>query len=106
MLALIDKATIYTRAALRGRFTVVARSGLRCRLAHVNQRPAATGAERAELAAMRNLIFEPGFHMPEQCQIDINGVKWNPRAGTFGAFSGPTGAILYRKVDVVRATDG
>jgi hypothetical protein len=103
MLGLIDRVDVYTGA----RFTTLARGGLRCRVAHVNVRPAATGMDRAELAALRNLIWEPGYAMPEGAQVrTADGVRWNIIAGTLKALRGPTGAVTYRQCDIKRAVNG
>lgn len=105
MLGLIDTATIYTEDA-NGVFTVVATEGLRCRRAHVNAQPASSGAERADLAAIRDFIWSPDYLMPEHCQIEMDGIRWNVVGGTFKALRGPSGNIVYRQCDVTRAIDG
>ena len=102
MIGLDMVGDVYTETPATGAYTTVERSGLRCRLAHVNQQPAATGADRAELAAIRNLLWEPGYEMPETAQVDVAGVRWNVVPGTFGAYRGPTGAVVYRRCDLVR----
>lgn len=103
MLGLDQVATVYGENASTGAYTDVLRSGLRCRLAHVSTRPAATGGDRAELAAIRNLLWEPDYVLPETAQVEVGGVRWNPVAGTFGAYRGPLGQVVYRRCDVVRA---
>jgi hypothetical protein len=103
MLGLDQTATVYTEGA-GGNHTTVARSGLRCRLAHVNRQPAATSAERAELAALRNMLWEPGYVLPETAQVEVDGVRWNPIPGTFGALRGPSSAVVYRRCDLIRVT--
>jgi len=104
MLGLIDRATVYTPDPTTGRFTVVATSGLRCRLAHVSGEAGASRLERAELAALRNLIWEPGYVMPEEARVLIDGVTYALTPGTYKALRGPSGAITrYRQCDAVRA---
>lgn len=107
MIGLIDTATVYTEDA-NGVFTVVAADGLRCRRAHVNSQPATSGAERADLAAIRNLIWQPDVYLPEHCQIRFSDSPeiWNPVGGSFKALSGPSGALTYRCCDIVRAVNG
>lgn len=105
MIGMKDVAVVYTRNAGTGAFTTVAQADLRCRLAHVNSRQATSSDQRAELEALRNLIWEDTTYvMPEGCQVEVNadGVRWNPIRGTFGAPCGPSGAIAYRRCDVVR----
>lgn len=104
MIGLLDTAVVYTRDAATGAFSTVAQSALACRLAHVNQQPGATGDQRAELAAMRNLLWDPSYVMPELCQVEVNadGVRWQPEKGTFGAFRGPMGTVIYRRCDLRR----
>jgi hypothetical protein len=101
ILGLNATAAVYGRDAVTSRFTTVLRTGLRCRLAHV-PRGGQTGPDRAELAALRVLLWEPGYVMPETAQIEVDGVRWQPVAGTFGALKGPIGAVTYRQADVRR----
>jgi hypothetical protein len=103
VLGLIQTATVYTENPTTGIFDVVAKTGLPCRLAHIDRQPAATAPDRAEFAAMRNMLWEPGYVLPETAQVDVEGVRWNPVAGTFGAMKGPSGAVTYRRCDVRRA---
>lgn len=101
MIGLDQTAIVYTEAPVTGAFTVVAKSGLRCRLAHV--RGGGSQPERAELAALRNMLWEPDYVLPETAQVEVDGIRWNPVPGTFGAMRGPSGTVLYRRCDVVRA---
>lgn len=96
-------ATVYTEGA-GGAFTVVAKVNLGCRLSTISGRGATTTVDRAELLAMRQLFWDPSYDMPECCQIEIDGVRWNPQPGTFVAPTRPIGGIIaYRACDVVRA---
>lgn len=104
MLGLDQVAVVYTVTAATGLYTTVATTGLRCRLAHIDNRPAATAPDRAELAAIRNMLWEPSYVMPEQAQVEVAGIRWNPVPGTFGAFRGPSGAVVYRRCDLVRVS--
>jgi hypothetical protein len=63
-----------------------------------------TVAERAELLALRQLLWEPSYVMPETVQVEVNGdgLRWNVVHGTLGALRGPSGAVMYRRADVVR----
>lgn len=100
---MIDTATVYTEHASTGAYTVVARANLRCRLAHVSRQPAATATDRAELGAMRRLLWEAGYAMPEHARVEIGGVRWSIVAGTLAAYRGPAGTVTHRSADVVRA---
>lgn len=105
MVGMKDTATVYTDTG--SGYTTVARIGLRCRLAHVNIRAAATGFDRTELAGRRRLIWDDtGYVMPADCQVEVNGDgrRWNPVAdNAFGAFDGPLGTPVYRAIDLVVA---
>lgn len=103
MIGLIQVATVFTENPTTGAFDVVAKSDLKCRLAHIDGQPAATAPDRAEFAAMRNMLWEPEYVLPETAQVLVDGVRWNPVAGTFGAMKGPSGAVVYRRADVRRA---
>lgn len=101
MIGLNATATVYGRTTATGTFTTVLKSGLRCRLAHI-PRGDQTAPDRAELAALRVLLWEPAYVLPETAQIEVDGVRWQPVAGTFGALKGPSGAVTYRQADVRR----
>lgn len=105
-------ATVYTRGA-GGTYSTVATTGLQCRLAHISAHPAVSGAQRRELGAMRLLMWDPDYVMPETAQIAVDGVtgpdgvtvaRWNIQAGTLAAMRGPAGTVLYRRADCVRVT--
>lgn len=102
MIGLDQTATIYTEHASTGLYSVVDRSDLACRLVHVDIGGAQSGGARAELAALRSMLFEPDYVMPETAQVEVSGIRWQPVAGTFGAFRGPSGTVEYRRCDVVR----
>lgn len=83
------RATVYTRTANTGPYNVAARTGLACRLDTVNVQPAATGAQRADLAALRTLMWDVDYALPDQgVQIEVTapayyaGQRWNVQAGT------------------------
>jgi hypothetical protein len=81
---------------------VVDRLNLPCRLFHVPRQPAATSAERAELAKLRNLHFDASYTLPEGAQIEVGGQRWNPVAGTEGEVK-PFSAVIQKRVDVIEA---
>jgi hypothetical protein len=94
--------TVYSRTALSGRFDTLVASAIACRPAHVK---GGQGAQvRAENAAIRNLIWDPAYVLPETAQVEIDGVRWKAIPGTFGAYRGPLDTIVYRRCDVVRAS--
>jgi len=95
-------ANVYTASSSTGAFTVLHKQGLRCRLSTVSARGAASAPERAELVATRQLFWQADYVMPERCQVEVDGVRWNPIQGTAVA---PTrgGIVVYRACDIVRA---
>lgn len=102
MIGLDQRANVFTPATVSGRYTVLAKANLACRLLHVNRVPAATASDRDELAARRDLIFDPDYLMPEKCQLDVDGIRWTPQAGTFGAFRDWNGDVIYRRANLIR----
>lgn len=102
ILGLIDTATVYTEGS-SGTFDTSVKTGLHCRLAHISGR-GGNVQDRAELLALRQLLWEPSYVMAETVQIEVNGdgVRWNAVHGTFGALRGPSGAVMYRRADLVR----
>jgi hypothetical protein len=101
-----QSADVYTANVTTGRFNVLQKAGLRCRLLHVNIHPAATSSDRAELAAIRDMIWDPLYSMPEQCQVVVGSTYWQPVAGTFGAFRDWDSVLVYRRAQVVRQQSG
>lgn len=106
MLGLVDTATVYVPGGDRGRFITVAKTGLRCRRTHVDRRGGATGAQRAELGALRNFLWEADYVMPAKAQLEMDGLRWNIISNTIGAPKGPDGTVHHRHCDIVRAIDG
>lgn len=98
-------ATIYGEAASSGRYTQVLKDYLECRLVPVNtMSPQAQG--RAELMAQRDFYWSPAYFMPEHCQIDVEGVRWSPMAGTFQRLRAGDSAALICKCAVIRQQSG
>lgn len=102
---LLDKTCdVYIENPATGALTVVARADLQCRLGIISAQGASSAPERAELVAMRRLVWGPDYVMPERCQVEIDGERWNPLPGSFLAPTWPfTGVVVYRSVDIVRA---
>jgi hypothetical protein len=77
-------AVVYTETASTGKYTTVFLATLACRLVRPKALIAAasTGA-RVELLADKDLWFDPDVTIPEQCRVLIDGVYWQPRAGSF-----------------------
>lgn len=99
---LLDQtATVYARDA-NGAYTVVAASNVAVRLANLSTKSAASGFDRAELAALRRLVWGPEMTFDEHAQIEVNGERWNVVAGTLQQARGPSGELVYQAVDVRR----
>ena len=102
--ALTDVATVRTRAAAGGAFSVVATAALACRLLHVNPDGAATSRDRAEIAATRRLLFDPAYLLPNPCEIEVRGQRWRPTdARTVATYRDMDGTPVYAAVNVVRS---
>jgi hypothetical protein len=75
-----------------------------CRLAHPRTGAGASALDRAELAATRRLIWEPGVAVPEDCEVaGPDGGRWRPVAGTLALLTDWTGAGVYRVCEAVAA---
>ena len=53
--------------------------------------------------AHRRLLWQEDYTMPETAQVEVDGKRWNVLAGTFGKLRGPSGAVVYRRCEVVSA---
>lgn len=101
---LLDKtADVYTEDSTTGAYTTLARADLPCRLGIVSTQGATSAPERAELAAIRRLVWGPDYDMPERVQIEVDGQRYNPMPGSFAAPTWPGGGVVYRSCDLMRA---
>jgi hypothetical protein len=97
----IDQAIVYTRDPA-GQFTVVARSGLACRIAHLRL-TGRTLEERGAQAKLRRFLYDPSYQLPRACQVEIAGERWNPVNDTDAAPRGPSGQVHHKSIDLLRA---
>lgn len=109
-----DRATVY----VGNTWTTVAADALGnlvdvpCYLVPINRQPAATSQERADLAAIRDLWFDPSRTIPEDARLTVVGhlapdgslARWNVRRGTFIAERAPDGTALFKRCDCTRAS--
>lgn len=102
MYGLDQTASVYTPNGADGDFDVLAKSGLVCRLAYIQQGGSDIGGEREDIGQRRRLLWAEAYTMPDTAQIEVEGQRWNVLAGTFGALRGPTSAVVYRRCEVVR----
>ena len=103
MFGLDQTADVYIPNGTDGDFTTLARSDLVCRLAFIQQGGTDIGGEREDLGQRRRLLWTEVYTMPETAQIEVDGERFNVIAGTFGAIRGPSGAVDYRRCEVVSA---
>lgn len=101
MIGLNKTASVYTADPTTGAYTVLAKSGLRCRLA-IKPSPAETADERAELNHRRRLLWDEAYTMPETAQVEIEAVRWNVQAGTVDVLTDLGSTVIYRRADVVK----
>lgn len=106
------RATVYSRTNNTGPYNLPVKTGLACRLDTVNMQPAATSANRADLAALRTFSWDVAYDMPATgVQIEVTspahyaGQRWNPQSGTQKpaippGFDGP----IYLEMDVRKAS--
>ncbi|HEY7061732.1 MAG TPA: hypothetical protein VII06_09645 [Chloroflexota bacterium] len=87
-----------------GRFDQVDATNVPCSLIDLGRQPGATAEQRAELGALRGLMWAREYEMPsEYVQIEVDGVRWTPTPGNFHLARFPSGMPLYRYTDVMRA---
>jgi hypothetical protein len=108
MIGFDQTATVYTPDPTTGAYTVVDKTGLSCRLAVVTVTGADPGPGRVELVDERRLLWEPGYAMPAEAQVEITshglaGRKWNVQVGSVAAIRGPSGSVAYHRARVVEA---
>jgi hypothetical protein len=102
-----QRATVWGPAALSGRFTVSLKVLLECRLVPILMfNNTLRTYDRAELMATRDLIWNPLYYMPENSQVEIEGVRWSPNVGTFNAQRAGNSAVLLRRCQVTRIQTG
>lgn len=97
--------TVYVEDA-NGRYLTVAASGVRCRLYPVGRQPGATAAGRAELAALRRLLWAPGVTIDDHAQIEVASVRYNVVASSVQERYGPAGTLNHYECDLTRALNG
>lgn len=102
-LLLTQLATVYTENATTGRYTDVLLNALPCRVIRPKNlaTAAASSASRAELLAERDLWWPAGTILPEQCRVLVDGVTYQPRAGTFESI-GDGATVAIRRGALVR----
>ena len=117
MMMLSSRATVYGGASYAAvqndPITGQPLANVACWLKTVRRQPASTGAARRELAALRELWFDPAVTIPEHgVRIEVAGhlapngatARWNPNAGTFQVDQAPDGTAIVKRVDCTRAT--
>lgn len=95
-------ADVYTPNGTDGTYTVLAKAGLACRLALASV-SGDMGPSRAEDDGTRRLLWDPDYTMPEEAQIEVDGERWNIRAGTLAAPRDLSGVVVYRRAEVKKA---
>lgn len=105
MLGFFQRANIFLAGAT-GKTDALVKSSLRCRLTNPTSGINAGDGERAEYADTRRMLWEPGYIMPEDCQVEVSGVRYNVVDGTKDELYGPNGAVAYRRCRLIEAKDG
>lgn len=88
-------AQVFTEDINTGEYAVPGAT-FACRLAHNRTGQGETDTDRAELAAQRRLIWPPELELPEHCEVEVEGIRWRPLAGTFGRYRDWTSRPVYR----------
>ena len=103
MIGLVDSCDVYTAAVDTGAFTVQAKSGLACRLCHLDQSAHDAADDRAEGVRRRMLMYDRSYAMPAHCQVEIAGQRWSVVEGTADGRRGPMGTVVFNRCEVVEA---
>lgn len=102
MFGLIHTATVYTPNDTTGEYDQVAKSSLVCRLCYIQTGAANLDNERAAIGENRRLLWSDTYTMPDDAQVEISDMRWNVRAGTYGAPAGPWGTVAYHRCEVTK----
>jgi hypothetical protein len=102
MFGLDQTANVYIPNEMDGNFTQLAKSGLVCRLAYIQEGGTTIGGEREDIGSRRRLLWDEVYTMPETAQVEVDGERWNVSPGTYGALRGPDSSVVYRRCEVVR----
>lgn len=100
MHGLNSTAVVYTPHATTGAYTVVANAGLTCRLANKGQAGQGAAEERDELVQNRRLLWRTAYTMPNDAQIEVEGVRWNVIPNSYSELKGLGSAVRYRRCDL------
>lgn len=94
-------ATVYTPDTT-GAYTVLAKSDLDCRLAYGAMVAVWSGMDIQTGLPSRRLTYPisfPDYVIPDDCQVEIDGIRWQARRGTEHD-PAPYGEAVYHAVDV------
>lgn len=103
MFGLSMLATVSAPDPTTGDYSVVVNPALACRLTLVSPEDGKDSHDRAELAAMRRLLWGPETALAENVRFTINGENWSPVAGSFALVTGLGAQPVYRRCELVRA---
>lgn len=105
-LLLTQVATVYGRHGTTGQFTVSLKTGLACRLLHLNVQASPSGAGRSELAARRSFCWDATYAYPAppvEAQIEVDGLRWNlVDTGAIETMRWVDGSACYKRADCTR----
>jgi hypothetical protein len=102
VLGLDQLASVYVETAATGKYTTLSQSNVACRLVNIPLNRIQRPADRRELSAMRDMLFDPAVSLPEQCQIEVDAVRWQVLPGTFAEYRDWNSNIAYKRCDVLR----
>jgi hypothetical protein len=86
-----------------GDFTVLERSGEKCRLVtRMDKGTEDASAVREAQTGRHPLLWGPTYTMPPVAQIEVNGVRWNYVENSAEPGRGLTGSTVYQRCDVVK----
>lgn len=102
MIGLDQLADVYTANGSTGDYTVLAKSGLACRL--VASRSSGSPAdERADPVTTRFLMWGAAYVMPANVQVVVDSVRYTIEENTVVAVRNGLSQVEYRKANVVTA---
>lgn len=97
MIGLDQTATVYTPHPTTGEYTVLAKSGLPCRLVVVSLRmPNSTAEERADPATDKVFLWGTEYTMPGNAQVSVSGARYNIMANTVTPFRNHITSVYQR----------
>lgn len=102
MFGLTMTADVYVPNNTTGTYSAAVALALPCRLTLVSPNDGVSARDRAELSAMRRLLWDSDTVLPEAARVSVDGVLWSIIPGSMALVTGVGGVPVYRRAEVER----